>query len=140
MLLGYDVGVQALVYTEVEAGAGGMAIVALTPGQYDVNLHAYQAAISVVPDHRQTVTVVLNAYRDSEISVPFDLSGPVVTPSPTPSPTPTKVVTYPCPDYQANPPMCRPTCDGTYVRDWQGQCGAGLMCCRLAPTATAVKP
>jgi hypothetical protein len=128
MMLGYDIGVQQPVIWEVTAGAGGVAIVALTPGQYTVTIHAFTAIIPVAPDYRQVNTIVLNAGRDERVDVAFVNRVPIPTATPIVTPTPTPAPVTACPAYQIN---CLPNatpCPAGRVDTGQ-QCGSGFHCC-----------
>jgi hypothetical protein len=76
----------------------------------------------------------LNAGTYTVLSIPFWETCKPGTPTPTPTPKATATAApYACPSYQT---MCRPTCDGTFVVDPRGECGAGLKCCVVAATPT----
>lgn len=132
--LGYDIGVQTPIYSVVETGAGGLGVAIVTPGMYTVVLKDYDAqGRRIVPDYRQTVAIVVNAGHTLTLHVPFISVDPLPTPTPgTPTPTPAPTP-YACREYQT---MCRTSCDGSFVVDPQGRCGANFLCCMVAPTRT----
>jgi hypothetical protein len=130
MFLAYDIGISQPVLWEVTAGAGGVAIVALIPGEYSVTIHSFTAIIKVAPDYRQTNTVVLNAGRDERVDVAFVSRVPIPTNTAvpvTPSATPTQ---YPCRDYWT---MCKVACGAGEVVDVGGGCGMGVCCLKATP-------
>jgi hypothetical protein len=57
---------------------------------------------------------------------------PVATGTPTVTPTPAP---HACKSYET---MCQAACNGSFIVDPYGQCGAGFVCCVVAPTRTAV--